>query len=1816
MNRKNALYLWLLFLLLSLPSEPLFSQDKKTATPDNSIKGYGILLFDQNVETNRLVSFQMPSVSGFETIYDFGYTYYSAGTCVDDIYYLTSVNYSSNAAERLVSVDMKTREMNIIGTFSGVPYKFADITYDYSTNTLYGIAGSLTNGSSSLYTIDIETATANKIADMADFFFTLASSYDGQLYGISKYGNFCKINKGNGSFEVIGQTGFGPSGNISMEFDHTDKTLYWTVNTTMDESLLCTINTETGTATQIGTLGSAQDAQIAGLYIPFSASIDGTPSAVTDLSIVPDENGACNATLTWVNPTTLFGGGDLNDLTSVDIYRNDQKILSVSPAIPGETSSATDVIEGETGILAEYKVVPVNSKGDGVETKMQVFVGEDLPAAPEDVTIQKTKYDEVRISWTAPTTGINNGWIDLATLKYKVTRQPDNKVLAESLESTDYTDKVEQTGNYTYEITSHTKAGEGQTATSKEVVLGPVNQLPYYCGFENSESLESWTIVDANQNSRTWAIAYYGGSMQYNGGVIDNPPVPADDWLISHDFQLEAGKEYKGTFKVKGMKENKFQVCIGQGNNVENMDMEVFNENLPVSESFTEYSYQFSVNESGLYNIGFHIYSDGNSSFFYLTDVTLEQMANVNLGMLSFSGSRKPVAGKEYAYQTVILNKGKNAISEFTVNIRNAADNSLLSGKNIKETMESGAEKEIEILWTPSDLSVNSIFAEVVCNGDEISADNVSETMDIKILPEGSADIIEIGAITDENFDQNYLFNFYKKNSAALNIYSPEDIGYKSGLIEAFTFRSRNLNDYDIVDIPVKIYMANTDLTSADSQTGWIPESEMTLVYDGTVILPQGENDVTIDNMKKFLFEEGKNLAVLTTHQMSQGYYNQVTFPYFGTTDNSATYYYNSDYTPFNFTNYGNSAWQEKAAVTLTIRTSGAEISGKVTNMQGMPVENAILSFEEHNISVRSNNDGTYIFRYIPDGEYTLKVRKEGYYEKSIPVKVENGQSLKQDISIEILDAYNISGSAVTPDGEALADASVTLAGGITELTVQTAADGSFIFENVDVSDEAYTLTIEKEWYKPLSKEITVIDKNIELGNIAVEFLIYAPSSVNTAVHENNSLQINWITAENKTEFRKDNGILASNLGIDNAIPKTVIGSIYREPLYISSVKWFLTPIGGPHYSVNILIFNLDENGEPTNEILLYKESVQNTDGQWMTYEFEEPVNAPDGCLIALSYYGYLGVGTDSGKDFAYPFSEHTYVFSGNYESGDFDYIEERGFRQNLMIRAEGYRLADNDSDYYEHNTGTSPEFCKYNIWRFSPDQKDDKDSWTKVNSEPISGTSFTDDLSNVQAGIYSYAVNAEYPDGSTSEATCSPYIMHDMLTKITVNVSTNSEGGSAEGATVSMSGSTFGQTATAVVSSEGKATFENMLKDSYNGSIFLAGYSNLDFSGEFTADNEYITDNYQLEEIIVEPFNLTIEKPEDYPSSALFTWNTSGTITDDFEAYNDFENAPSTDAGWIFWDLDQERTYGFDGAEFTGMTEAMSFIIFNPENTTPSIGNVELLQAHSGSKYLASFASLGQNDDWVISPELNYAHEFSFSFFISSYGQVGGYPDYFSVGYTETANPEPTDFIWLAENVAPVSGWTEYSFNIPATAKHVAIRNVSTKDGFILMIDDIYIGSLPRVLESGSLNSMGIVASPKVVYEVYLDGKLVTSTEGYSYMFEELTEGKHTAGVKAVYHSGESGIVTLEFGDTSGITNTHNGNGISIYPNPANNKINVDGEYHRFTITSIDGIHMTASDRCLSSIDVSGLAPGIYIVTFYDAGNQILKRTKLTIER
>ena len=1797
----------------------------KSGTPTTA---YGLLLFDNNEQLNDVVSFPFPEADTFHVIHSFGYyQWVCAAAWHEDKYYVTTEDLTSGGAGDIFIIDLETGERTDLASLAeaGLPNKIADMTYDYSTNTMYAVSGQMGGsgapGTSSLYTMNLESGAMQKVADLPNFFFSLACSYDGQLYGVAKYGDFYKIDKTTGGVTRVGATGINPTGIASMEFDHTNKALYWAVNDlqpTSEASYLCMINVETGVATVIGEPGSnreSPDAQLAGLYIPFSASADGTPQAVADLSIVPDATGACKAVLSWTNPTKLFGTeAEITAAIQVKIYRNDELVATVENANPGQQSTYTDEIEGQTGLLVTYKVVPVNQTGDGVATKQTLFVGTDVPAAPQQLTVVKNAPASATISWQAPAKGANGGWIDVAGLTYDVVRQPGDVVLTTGLKALTYTDEsVTVSDSYTYEVTAKTAAGSGEPAVSEPVVLGPVNELPYFCGFENEDEASTWKIVNGNDDKSTWTFAR--GSMYYNGGIPYFPYGPADDWLISSEFSLEAGKKYRLSYSQKALGTHKLRVYIGQGNTPDDMTVQLHDDDAIVqSNDYSTVDCLFTVQEDGYYNIAFYCYSGEGTSYFYLTNVTLEETADNNLRMVSMTGPQTVVAGNTYHYTAVVENKGVNAAAGYKVELFNTADDAVLATAQATEELATGALDTMSVAWSPAAEGSMEIKARVVYAADEIASDNESGALALTVRPVGSNDLMEIGEVKDDQFKPKYLFNVSKYNTAALNIYSPQDLGFEEGLVEQFAFTVNNGATSAVEKIPVKVYMANTDVLKAST---WIPEADMTLVYSDSISFPQGRTQQMLPLQSKFQTVKGKNLAVLTTYKTTdKKYYSNVSYPYFKTTDGSATYYYESDYTEFDFTNYGNAAWQEKASVTLDVRTSGTTISGVVKDEDGNVLADVSMTIDEDDRSLSTAADGSYAFKFLKDGMYTVRAAKSGYVTAEAKVTVTDGQPQTQDLVLDVRPAFEVKGRVLTADGQPIADAAVQLEG-YRNFETATGSDGVFVFDAVYESDSAYTMSVSKIWFDDHAASVTVTDQNVDLGDVKMDYLKYRPVNVavNTPEGENAAV-IAWKNAVDTIELRTDNGRQENAIGINNATANTLIGTIYREPLALTEINWYQAFVTS-YFSVDVYVLALDESGNATNKVL-YKATERIYDGRWIKHVLPEPVYAPNGCVIALGYAGYLGLGTDSGKDLAYPFKEKTHVFAANYTNGEFDYIETQDFTRNLMMRAKGKLLADNGGDSTLIAEGMEyPETYTYNIWRMKRGELETPEQWVPVNAQPVQGDTYTDSFADLDAGIYAYAVRTVLPDGSMSEATYSPFFEHDMRTRVAVKVNSNSENGSAQGAVVTLNGLNYGSNGTATVAANGEALIDNLIKDRYVITVSMGGYETVKDTADFDVEDTYTTDVYTLREIIVEPFNLAVE---DYNgTSALFTWNTSGVIADDFEDYDDFSINNPGEIGWSYVDGDGLPTYGFDNVEFPGMEAPMAFIVFNPDVLEIPSGSIELLKAHSGSKYLASFAASsidneGQNDDWLISPELSYAHDFCFSFFVSSYAAFGGYPDYFSVGYAETENPEKSDFKWLAENVSPTSDWTEYSYTVPQTAKHVAIRTVSTEEGFILMIDDVYIGSLPKAKSAQA--KVGEARKPAVRYEVYLDGEKVAETETISHRFEQLESGRtYTAGVKAVYHSGESTLQTIEFGGSSGM-DSMTGDAVRIYPNPTSDYLYVTGSYSRAELTTTGGSVVKRMDGQQGRLDVSDLPAGIYLLTLVDEAGNGRTVEKVTIVR
>jgi hypothetical protein len=198
--------------------------------------------------------------------------------------------------------------------------------------------------------------------------------------------------------------------------------------------------------------------------------------------------------------------------------------------------------------------------------------------------------------------------------------------------------------------------------------------------------------------------------------------------------------------------------------------------------------------------------------------------------------------------------------------------------------------------------------------------------------------------------------------------------------------------------------------------------------------------------------------------------------------------------------------------------------------------------------------------------------------------------------------------------------------------------------------------------------------------------------------------------------------------------------------------------------------------------------------------------------------------------------------------------------------------------------------------------------------------------------------------------------------------------------------------------------------------------------------------------------------------------------VGDDFESYDDF----ALEFGdWTLIDNDGTATNEFANVSFIHEGEAMSFILFNPDSTTPPL---PFADAHSGDKYIACFAATpGSNDDWIISPTLQLGEEGGLlNFWARSFTDQYGY-EQFNVGVSTSA--EGTDDFVMLNGFNPVNVptiWTYFSYDLSeyvGQTIRVGMQCVSN-ECFALLVDDLAIDSEGGFVSSESVEQIPIRTS------------------------------------------------------------------------------------------------------------------------------------------
>ena len=363
------------------------------------------------------------------------------------------------------------------------------------------------------------------------------------------------------------------------------------------------------------------------------------PGKVTNLSVVPGAMGALTADISFKAPTQTASKDPLATITKIDLFRGTELIKTFdAPAVGAELSYTDNLAANGTYI---YSVIATNDAGESPKVSASTYVGLDIPKAPTSAKVVKDGVNGL-ITWVAPTAGVNGGYFAPETLTYKIIRVTDDVVIAENATGTSFTDtNIPAPGKYQYSIVAINAAGTSTVALTDLVVLGDFEiGVPYYMGFTDEEMYETWTIIDDNEDGKTWARVASTHCMRYTYHAQN----PADDYLISPKIPLVAGKAYQVSFDTRAQSTSfpeKMELYLGTDPDVESIEQELWAGDVNYT-TYQNIKVGLSVPEDGEYVFMFRATSDKDKFYLFMDEFKVEEACYLT-GVITDGGS--PVEG-------------------------------------------------------------------------------------------------------------------------------------------------------------------------------------------------------------------------------------------------------------------------------------------------------------------------------------------------------------------------------------------------------------------------------------------------------------------------------------------------------------------------------------------------------------------------------------------------------------------------------------------------------------------------------------------------------------------------------------------------------------------------------------------------------------------------------------------------------------------------------------------------------------------------------------------------------------------------------------------------------------------------------------------------------------------------------------------------------------------------------------------------------------------------------------------------------------------
>lgn len=371
-----------------------------------------------------------------------------------------------------------------------------------------------------------------------------------------------------------------------------------------------------------------------------------------------------------------------------------------------------------------------------------------------------------------------------------------------------------------------------------------------------------------------------------------------------------------------------------------------------------------------------------------------------DLAALEVTGNITPTEGVQTTHQVRIQNMGSQSQSGYIVSLFSGNGEEL--GFSAGVPVAPGEWTQIPIVWTPASSGPMAIYGKVFLNGDENPANDQSPDLNLTVQTGG---YVWDGIVGSGNQQARIPVDMYWKNSLFECLYYSSEMEDFTGSFTGLNFFNNFISD--LTDKPVLIWMGTTTLPNLTS--GWIPSTDLSLVFSGMVDLPSGENVIYLPFNEPFDYFNRENLVILVQRPMDTEYYMSTDNFLAQTGTQQRARKVQSDNTVFDPANPPADATvsgQFPKTGFIFIPIEVGNLQGSVLGTGNQPVEGATIQVLETDYAASTDAAGNYVI-HLPAGTYDVMISAQGYVSQTIEDVVINlDQTTILNFVLSLVDGY------------------------------------------------------------------------------------------------------------------------------------------------------------------------------------------------------------------------------------------------------------------------------------------------------------------------------------------------------------------------------------------------------------------------------------------------------------------------------------------------------------------------------------------------------------------------------------------------------------------------------------------------------------------------------------------------------------------------------------------------------------------------------------------------------------------------------------------